>query len=69
MNAAPERSYDFRFTYRVPGDDCEYVEEISFDETDGVTTPVQARLAFERHRKDRGGAKVVRVELIAVSTE
>jgi hypothetical protein len=69
MAASPSKTFDFRFTYRLPGDDCDYVEEISFDEDDGVTTPVKARQAFERHWKDKGGAKVLRVELIEVLTE
>jgi hypothetical protein len=69
MAAGPSKSYDFRFTYRLSGDDCDYVEEISFDEGDGVTTPVQARHAFERHWKDRGGVKVLRVELVQVTAD
>jgi len=66
MAAANDRSYDFRFTYRLPADDCEYVEEISFDHDEGIRTPAQARAAFERHWKEKGGVKVVRVELVAV---
>jgi len=61
------KSFDFRFTYRIPGDDCDYVEEISFDEDEGVTTPVRARQAFESHWKNKGGVKVLRVELVEVT--
>ena len=67
MVAVPGRSYEFRFTYRLPGDECDYVEEISFDDHEGVKTPVRAREAFERHWKDKGGIKVVRVELVQVT--